>query len=209
MFTRCLVRLGLGFVGVLTVGVISYTFVAGAENLLTRVTAVASGLAVIAATLSAFSTQRLVELQEDAKEPDVYAYFDPNTRYGLMQVFIKNAGGSTARDVYIQLYTPILNHKGEQMTFPTIPVLQPGETYAVFVNTNHNFFDVHANANFDGILTFKNASGRLHKKVLLLSAEHYRNSLTFIQEDVRTNYLMQKIPEKLDRIKSAIEKLRR
>jgi hypothetical protein len=54
--------------------------------------AVAAALAVVAALVSAWTSQRLVEFQEDALAPNLEVFFDARSRYGLMQLRLVHRG---------------------------------------------------------------------------------------------------------------------
>lgn len=52
----------------------------------------AAVLAVLAAVASAWTSQRVMELQEDALEPSLVASIDVRSRYGLAQFRVTNRG---------------------------------------------------------------------------------------------------------------------
>ncbi len=72
-------------------------------------------LAVIAAIIAALPALRILELQEDALRPRPTHYFDLTSRYGLLQLRIKNLGAGVAYDVVLDWKEHPVDHKGNQV----------------------------------------------------------------------------------------------
>ena len=62
---------------------------------------IAASLAVVAALTSAWTSQRLLEIQEAALQPDLEPRIDAHSRYQLVQFQLVNLGKSPALDVSV------------------------------------------------------------------------------------------------------------
>ena len=60
---------------------------------------IAASLAVIASVIAAWTGQKALEIQEDSQKPYPYPMVDASSRYGLLQLRVKNTGGSPAHDI--------------------------------------------------------------------------------------------------------------
>ncbi len=172
---------------------------------------IAAVLAVITAILSAWSTQRSLELQEDALKAYPYPYIDVKSRYSLMQLRVKNFGGSIAHDIKIKWNSPpLLNRKGEEAHFTEvkdasdIAVLLPGESVAVLIDASMQAYTKNQDMNYSGEIEFRNASGRKRKHPFFISAEPYRHTLLHEEEQPKTLRDIQKIPDELEKINSKL-----
>jgi len=172
-------------------------------------------LAVIAATISAWSTHRLLELQRDARRPYPYPSIDVSSRHQIVQLRVTNCGGTAAFDVQLRWQRPLLNVDGKPVRFteqagaPEIPVLLPHESVAVPVGGSQEVFNREQKIDHEGTVEFKDASGTPRCHHFHLSAEAYRHGLLYDREDPKTHYELQQIPKKLDCIQKAIAKLAR
>ncbi len=210
--SRVLVRVGLGVAVLIAVGVAAAAvFKLGVADATTWAT-LAAVLAVIAAVSSAWTSQRVVELQEDAIEPNPTPAFDLRSRYDLAQLRVTNRGGSPAYGVRVVWDDPLRDEDGQEVAVGldnTIPVLGPGETASVGLGTAHGFMAKTADTTRRGVTVFQNASGRERSKRFVISAEHERRALLHDQETSRTLYDLQRVPDELKRIADAISKAAR
>ena len=97
----------------------------------------AAVLAVVAATVSAWTGQRLVELQEDALAPNVQIAFDARRRYELVQLCMTNRGLSPAHHIRVEWDNAPTNREGHAVEFGSggvVPVLNPSEESSVMVS---------------------------------------------------------------------------
>jgi hypothetical protein len=171
---------------------------------------VAAALAVAAAVASAWTSQRVLELQEDAQEPNPVALFDFRSRYQLAQFRITNRGGTAAHDVKISWERPLCDSEGKTVMLgcdAPIPVIPQGESASVLMGSSVAYMRVHTDTNFKGTLSFANASGRRFVRSFVVSAEHERRSLVHDQEDPKTQFELQRIPEELQRVAQEIAAL--
>jgi hypothetical protein len=173
--------------------------------------AVAAALAVVAAVVSAWTSQRLVELQEDALEPNLLVTIDGRSRYQLIQLKLVNFGQSPAFTVKIDWHNGPTVRSGTVVQLGldgVLPALGPGEKASRLLDVSHEFFARHADATFSGVISYANASGEQSRRDIVVSAEHLREAMLHDEEPLKTHYELQKLPEKLDRIAGEIEKLR-
>jgi hypothetical protein len=174
---------------------------------------IAASLAVIAALVSAWTGQRVLELQEDAQKPYPYPSIDANSRYSLMQLRVTNYGGSVARDINLSWdnNNPLLNADDVPVKFsdqddaPDIAVLLPEQSAALLIGGDEQTFNERKGLNYSGKVKFKTASGKLMEHTFYLSPEQYRNTLVYDEEQPKTHYQLQKIPEELKRLREEIK----
>jgi hypothetical protein len=176
--------------------------------------AVAAALAVITSVIASWGAQRVLELQQDSQRPYPYPSIDVTSRYMLMQLVVKNLGGTAAYDIRLKWGKPVLNAEGEVARFtkqaevPEIPILLPNESVAISLGASNALFERYQDMNYSGEVEFQDPTGKRMKHAFYVSAERYRNSLTFREEDLRTNHELQKIPAKLEALTSEVKKLR-
>ena len=175
--------------------------------------AFAAGLAVLAAVISAWTGQRVLELQEDALEPYPYPSIDARSRYQLVQFRITNYGGSQARDIEVKWEKALKDVDGEIVTLGVseerIPVLLPGEVASVVLGVTHRFYSEDSDTTCSGTIQFKTASGRKRSHDFMISGEHERRALTFYEEAPKTHYELQKLPRELEKIRDQLIEIRK
>ncbi len=194
----------------LSVGLVSLRQLGGLNP--TAWATVAAVLAVIAAVVSAWTGQRLVELQEDALAPNLQVALDARRRYELVQLCMTNRGLSPAHDIKIEWDNPPVDREGRSVQFGTggiLPVLNPGEEASVMLNVAHEFFSKDHALTFTGRLTFADVNGDIHSRQLMVSGEHERRALLHQSEEPKTMYELQKLPDKLDAIAKELQQLRK
>jgi hypothetical protein len=174
--------------------------------------AVAAALAVVAAIVSAWTSQRLVELQEDALEPNLLVTIDGRSRYQLIQLKLVNLGQSPAYSIKIDwLHGPTVQEGTVVQLGPggVLPVLGPSEHATRLLDVSHKFFARHSDTTFTGTISWSNASGEVSERQLVLGAEHLREAMVHDEELPKTHYELQKLPDMLDKIAGEIGKLRK
>lgn len=175
---------------------------------------VAAALAVLTSVISSWVAQRSLELQQDAQKPYPYPSADVTSRYGLVQLRVTNYGGGTAHDIHIKWDKPLLNSKEEPIRFttqegaPEIPILMPNESVSILIDGSLQLFHKYQAMDYTGQVEFKNASKRTLRHPFYLSIEKYRNTLTYVQEDVKTYHELQKIPEEIQRLRTELRSIR-
>lgn len=178
---------------------------------------IAASLAVITAVISAWNAQKIIESQEDSQRPYPYLLFDISSRYMLVQLVMKNFGGSPAYDIEISWDKPLLNSSGKQISFGVnnkhnidIPFLFQGEKISVLVDGANNIFGKYKekDLNYSGFITFKDSTGQQIKYCFYLSLEKYRNNLTYSEEGLKTDVELQKIPTAINNIQKELKKIK-
>ncbi|MBI4219437.1 MAG: hypothetical protein HY682_04775 [Chloroflexi bacterium] len=205
--SRVFIRIGLGAAALVAVAVAG-----GALNTLgpadpTTWATLAAVLAVLAAVTSAWTSQRVVELQEDVIESNPVPTFDLRSRYDLAQLRVTNRGGSPAYAIAITWDAALRDEDGREVVLGgdnKIPVLPAGETASICLGTAHGFLAKTPDTIRYGVISFANASGRHRSKRFMISAEHERRALIHDQELPRTQYELQRIPVELKRIADAL-----
>lgn len=176
--------------------------------------ALAAALAVVAAVLSAWTSQRIMELQEDATLPAPYPFFDFTSRYSLAQLRVTNTGSSTAFNINLDWRNPIVDHEGNDIQFPhqegtpEIPVLAAGDSVSIPIGEAHRFMNQGIDLNYSGSITFETAKGVPHRREFFLSAEMYRKSLDYDEESVKTHFELQKVPKEIASLRQAVSGIR-
>lgn len=97
---------------------------------------IASSLAVVTAIIAAFSSMKIIWKQEDDLEPNLYVYFDLQSRSGVIQLVVKNVGGSTAYDLKLKWSKPLLDHKQKEVSLPYTPTLSQGESIRFLIDSS-------------------------------------------------------------------------
>jgi hypothetical protein len=173
---------------------------------------VAAALAVVAAVASAWTSQRVLELQEDAQKPNPVPMIDLRSRYQMAQFRVTNHGGSSAHQVRITWQQQLRDAEGKDVLLGrdvAIPVIPEGESASVSLGTSNAFIRAHADTTCRGRLSFENASGRRYSKRFVVSAEHERVALVHDEEMPKTQWELQKIPSELERVAREIAGLAR
>jgi hypothetical protein len=169
---------------------------------------VAAALAVEAALLSAWTSQRVVELQEDAQRPNVQPSFDVRSRYQIVQFRLTNQGQSPAFDVRLSWKRTLTNLDEEIVVFGTqgsLPVLRPGESASRALGSSQQFFQRFDDTTYSGTISFLDASGTHYSTPFVVSAEHEREALLHDSEGPKTAYELQQIPERLGAIAAELK----
>ena len=176
--------------------------------------AIAGALAVVTAVISAWSAQRIVELEEDRQKPYPYPSFDMSSRYGLVLFRIENLGGGAAHDISIDWDGEPLTARGEEVRFgPTaeksqIPVLLPGKGISKLVDGNIEFFKPGRTRSHSGTISCKDAKGRKYRHAFRMDAEMYLGTPTHSDEELKTHFELQKVPSQLGKLEKELNRIR-
>lgn len=168
---------------------------------------VAAALAVVAAVASAWTSQRVLELQEDSLAPNPVPVIDLRRRYELAQFRVTNHGGGSAHDVKITWQQQLRDAEGKDVLLGrdvAIPVIPAGESASVLLGSSHSFVKTHQATTFRGTIEYSNASGRPYRKLFVVTAEHERVALTHDEETPKTLRELQKLPDELKAVARAI-----
>ncbi len=160
-------------------------------------------MVVLASVISAWTSRRLFELQEDALLPNLHFTIDSQSRYSLAQLKLTNKGPSAAYNLGVTWTEPPMNHKGQPVEFGTnnrIAVLGPGDSASVLLGEVHDFFNKYAGSVYSGKINFHTAAGQAVERTFLVSPEFDQQGLDHQDEIARTGYELQKLPEALAQI---------
>jgi len=166
----------------------------------------AAALAVITSVISAWGAIRIVELEEDKLRPYPYLHFDSVSRYGLMLLRLINSGQGTAHNINITWDIPLTNSEGKKVKFspkrdyPEIPILLPGQSISMRVDTHIRFFKMDKKHEYSGYINFNDGTGKKMKHRFFLDGEMYRGTPFFEKEDLKAFHSIQQLPEKLELI---------
>ena len=196
--------LGVCFVGALAVVISGFVWpeVARRDSSSTIVAA----LAVIAATISSWTANQIVERENERRRPSVDLYMD-FSRYGLVQLVVTNTGEFTAYDVQFEWD---VEPKDEGVS-PVLPedepfsALIPGEK--VYRNLGRGLELLpKSTGRINGMARFRDGSGKKYSQELVLDIAKYGRQLDHTNERVTAFYELKKIPSKLDEIRHLLEK---
>ena len=174
----------------------------------------AAALAVITSVVSSWTSQRVLELQEDSQKPYPYPTIDATSRYGFLQLRVTNFGGVAAHDIKLHWDQPLIDPDGEPVRFsaangtPDIPVLLPKESVAVPIGLPHKIFASRDRLDYSGTVACNDPGGHKLRHPFTLSCEKHRHSLLYDDEAVKTSYELQKLPERLEAIVAELHELR-
>ena len=162
-----------------------------------------AALAVVAAVISGWTSQRVVELQEDALAPNPVPWIDMRSRYQVAQFKISNRGASSAYNVQLGWEQPLENAQREPVLLgvnSAIPIIGPGEDASINLGLDFEYLKVWTDTTRRGTITFDDATGKRRTHPFIVSAEHERKALDYTHERVRTEYEVQQIPDELKKI---------
>lgn len=203
--------LAIAFVAALAIPVVAF-IVRGPDKPETW-TVAAAALAVATSIIAAWSSRRVVELQEDAQKPNPYPVFDLTSRFGLALLRVKNTGGTPAHNISLEWVLELKNRKGDIIGFPktttapAISILLPGESISQIIGVHHEFIANHPETEFTGHITFQDPSRYTYRRPFRLDARPYLSTPTHDDEVVKTHYELQKLPKELEGIRTVLEKL--
>lgn len=165
---------------------------------------VAAALAVLAAMISAWASQRQLEIQEDAAQPAVLLALDLRSRTSLAQFTITNHGGSHAYAVSVRWDRPLLGRKEQPVSLGAEPIamIPKGESASVLISSSHDFIQKNEDTTYTGTISYRNSRGRTFSEPFTISAEHERYAMVLSTDE-------QEMKEDIKKIREALEKIER
>lgn len=79
----------------------------------------------------------------------------------------------------------------------------------VALGTSNAFIHAHVGTTYRGTVSFENAAGRRRNRPFVVTAEHERVALVHDEEAPKTQWELQRIPSKLERVANEIAVLAR
>ncbi len=178
---------------------------------------ITASISLIIAIISGWIAYEVFIRQAEAEKPQIVLRLDFRSRYGLIMLLAENLGTRPAFNIKLSWDKELKNHNGEIVKFnqydqdSDIPVLNAKEQTSVIIDTPGNFFEKYKNDSLDysGTISYQETltSKRKTKYPFRFSFKHYGASPSFENEEPKTMYELQKIPEKLNEIKIALDKI--
>lgn len=161
---------------------------------------ITASLAVIAAVLTGWGAQKVVEHQENAIMPYPYPFFDLTSRHGNVQLALKNWGGGPAFDIHMKLDKPIFLKKKQVEFDLKIPVLFQGKQLMFRVGAFQEFPE-NPKPEYSGIVTYRSrVNGPVKRIPFTIGLDGWEMSFTRQDELNVTLHKLQELPEQLKRI---------
>ncbi len=202
---RTLVRVFLGLIFLGSLALVGYILFGPRGN--NTWSALAGALAVITAVIAAYPAIRVLEIQQDALRPRPIPYFDMASRYGILQLRVKNFGSGVAYDVRLQWNNRPVDHEGKEIaSLDHISVLLPQESASLLVGASSTQVKKFGKSQFEGECCCRDANGGVYRDKFICSVDGSQRQLVHDDEMPKTLYELQKVPEGLDRIADFLER---
>ncbi len=176
-----------------------------------------ASISLIIAIISGWIAYEVFYRTSQTERPQIILRFDFRSRHSLVLLVAENLGKKPAFDIKIKWNREILNHKGEPVKFnkydnkADIPVLNANEHTSLVIDAPNSLFGRYKDDDMDfgGIITFKESitTNRKTSYPFFLSLRHYGNSPVIENEEPKTMFELQKIPEKLEDIRNELRKV--
>ncbi len=177
--------------------------------------------AVLAACISAMVAFRSISIAEEAQKPYPYPFFDTQSRYGLVLLKLKNAGGSAAHQVFLEWEGGIpelrvLNgvESSEPIVFATdekhaVSVLMPGEETATILGSSHTVARrVSAlKSQLKGQVVYRDIRGTQHRQPFFIDTSFFQWALKDETELLKAQYAVTLLPETLSKMTRTLEQI--
>lgn len=176
--------------------------------------ALIASISLMVAIISAWMAYEVFYKQYEDEKPNIVLEFDMSSRYSLVLLVAKNLGRRPAFNIKFDWEEELKNFCGEALRFSKpdnewdIQALNPGEIISLPIDIPENLFSrKDDNYEFTIEVSFQESSTKRkrHSKSILLSLEQYRNSLTYVNENMKTQYELQQIPKELREIRKTIK----
>lgn len=207
-------RITLALALILSLGVAGFSLYSIGNGISSAWATLAASLAVLTSMISAWGTQRVVELEEDKLRPYPYPCFDATSRYGLLLLRVTNHGGGAAHNIRIAWDEPLKNSKGKAVQFSPdvseadVSVLLPGQSVSTMVDGYIDFFGTERMHHYAGSLHFRDGGGKNFKHRFVLDAEMYKDTPLYDRENLKTHYQLQHIPDHLKKLSAEVQRIR-
>ncbi len=180
---------------------------------------VTASISLLIAIVSAWISFETLHRQDQTNRPQLVLGIDFHSRTGLIQLVCQNAGGKPAFNIKIDWDRDLVNTNGKKITFSKfhndvdIPVLNPKETTAAFVDGENSFFEKFRGQDltYSGKISYQESLNRKQRTStpFSFSLTHYSNTLLDQKEETLTMNRLQKIPDALKAIASELTSIRK
>lgn len=174
---------------------------------------IAATLAVITAIIGTFLSLKIVWKQEDEFEPEILVLFDVDSRSGVIQLVIKNIGGSNAYDIKLKWNKTLKDAKDKEVVLPYVPVLTKGDSIKLIIDSTKDRLQKSETENLElvygGIVEYKYSKKdkKYRNENFEISLEHFKNKIRPIT-DQQDFYLKNSgLHESLKEIDKTLKKL--
>jgi len=185
----------------------------------------AGSLAVIASLITAAFAYEVIYRDTLNRLLVILIEFDSTSRYGFWQLVIKNVGGSTAYNIRIEWLESLPDgtekfvkpKNRDNNTISLHPIenynrivsLPQGSSTSIWIDEFHAFFNNNQPAEFCVRIIYKDGikDKNEYEEIVPISLEHQKLTLMHIKEITKTEYELQKIPEKLEALRQAVLKI--
>ncbi|KAA9357008.1 hypothetical protein [Larkinella humicola] len=179
-----------------------------------------ASISLTIAIISAWVAYETFYLQNQSKRPQIVLTIDSQSRHSLFLLVCQNLGEKAAFNFKFTWTRPLLDLKGNQITFKSnpkivdceIPVLNAKEKLSIIVDEIGSFYKKNKDDSkyYSGTISFQE-SLTCNKKTsynFQFSFEQYSETPLSESELPKTLFEIQKIPKNLEDIKAELQKLR-
>ena len=172
----------------------------------------AAALAVIAAIIANFNSQRISWKQEDEYEADIDIDFDLKTINKRVLLYVENTGGSKAYNISIKISPELKTLKDETINRKNLKYLNKNERVQYYVSSSVDMFA--ENVSIERPTEYKvdysfaqSENGKILKRQKTISIENFRKT-TSSDSDLENFYIKNaNISDKLDKLEKTISKI--
>lgn len=174
---------------------------------------IAGTLAVITAIIGTFLSLKIIWKQEDEYEPEILVSFDVDSRNGIIQLVIKNIGGSNAYDIKLKWNKTLKEAKGKEVFLPYVPVLTKGDSIRLIVDSTMARFQKAETEKeqliYDGFIKYKYSKKdkKYRKENFEISLEHFKNKIRPITDQQDFYLKNSKLNETVTKINKTLNEL--
>lgn len=171
-----------------------------------ELTTVVGALAVLAASISAWTSLRIIEKDEELKRPRVTLELDFN-RYGLIQLSLKNVGQKSAHNIEFKWEKEPMD-EGQTEVFPEkeiIHCLLPQESVLRNIGRGFELFKK-KHTDFRGKVSYKDEKGKKYQDALIVDFTKYARMMDFTNESTKAYYELQKLPKLMEELIKVLKK---
>lgn len=172
--------------------------------------AVAAAFAVITAVISAWTSQRSMEQQEDQLRPYPYPTIDLTSRTDLVQLRLTNFGATAAHNIRLEWDDRPENTEGEPRGFPNgISVLHPDENLVEWIGVSTRAYKTFDDMEYSGRIRFEDPSGREYSHRFRCSGEKYRDTIRYQSDRQELIHKSKSVPKEVEKIRKDIRQIRK
>ncbi len=192
----------LGAVSIVFIGVVFPNIIQHNANSI-----IVAALSVLAATMSAWIANQIIERENEKRRPIIYLYLDFE-RHGLVQLVVANVGEQTAYNINFK-WEIEPKDEGIDSILPEDEIftaLIPKEKVYRNLGRGFKLMPYHI-PGIKGIVKYQDSSKKKYSETVSLDINKYSRQMDHTNERITAEYQIQKLPEKLDKINSSLNNL--